>query len=190
MSTTLVIFTLCISFGNASWWHPHPHMNWNYVIGERHINTSIYGNMFVVDLDVDKRIIENLHREGKKVICNFSAGTKECSRKDAGQFPPDGLGAPVKDYPKETWVDIMNIEVRRIMRARIILANSRHCDGVYPSNVDGWVNNQAGLHLTPENQLDYNRYLANAGVPHPQCKFYRSRSPETKRNMLIVKTTS
>ncbi|CAG2208643.1 unnamed protein product [Mytilus edulis] len=89
-------------------------MAWNYVIGELHIDTTIYGNMFVVDLeDVDKRIIENLHR------------------------------------------------VRRIMRARIELAISRHCDGIDPDNLFGWEGNAAGLHLTPENQLDYNRYLAN-----------------------------
>ncbi|XP_052090295.1 uncharacterized protein LOC127726959 [Mytilus californianus] len=46
------------------------------------------------------------------------------------------------------------------MRDRIAHAKSRHCDGVDPDNVDGWAQNQAGLHLTSDNQLDYNRYLA------------------------------
>ncbi|XP_063416906.1 uncharacterized protein LOC134699222 [Mytilus trossulus] len=152
---------MCFSFGYASWWHLNPHMAWNNVIGEPQINTDINGSMFVVDLfDVHKSIIDDFHRKGKKVICYFSAGTKEDWRNDAGEFPSDGLGNINKLWPGETWVDIRNSQVRRIMRDRIKLANYRHCDGVDPDNVDGYSQNQAGLHLTPDDQLDFNRYLA------------------------------
>lgn len=162
MIPTLMIFTFCMALANASWWHPHPHMAWNYVIAEHNIKTDIHGNMFVVDLfDVPKNIIDELHRNGIKVICHFSAGTKEDWRTDAGQFPSDGLGASNKNWTDETWVDIRNIQVRRIMRERIEHANRRHCDGVDPENVNGWEQNRAGLHLTPNDQLDYNRYLAH-----------------------------
>ncbi|CAC5364300.1 unnamed protein product [Mytilus coruscus] len=99
-------------------------------------------------------------RNWKKVICYFSAGTKENWRNDAGEFPSDGLGVPNKYRPGETWVDIRNSQVRRIMRDRIENTNSRHCDGVDPDNVNGWAQNQSGLYLTPDDQLDYNRYLA------------------------------
>ncbi|XP_052090581.1 uncharacterized protein LOC127727174 [Mytilus californianus] len=99
------------------------------------------------------------YRNGKKVICYFSAGTKEDWRKDADQFPSDGLGVPNKHSPGETWVDITNIQVKRIMRNRTAIAKSRHCDGVVPTNVDGASGNQAGFYFTADNQLDYNRYL-------------------------------
>ncbi|XP_076092015.1 uncharacterized protein LOC143063646 [Mytilus galloprovincialis] len=161
MSPTLVILILCFSSLQAAWWRPHQHMSWNDVIAEHNINTDVHGDMFVVDLyDVHTSIIEDLHRKGKKVICYFSAGTKEDWRNDAAKFPSDGLGVPNKDWPGETWVDIRNIYVRHIMRDRIAYAKSRHCDGVDPDNVDGYSQNQAGLHLTPDDQLDFNRYLA------------------------------
>ncbi|XP_076092029.1 uncharacterized protein LOC143063653 isoform X1 [Mytilus galloprovincialis] len=161
MSPTFEILILCFSISHASWWHPHPHMAWNDVINETYINTGVHGEMFVVDLfEVHTSIIEDLHRKGKRVICYFSAGTKEHRRPDYLDFPSDGLGLPNEDRPGDTWVDIKNSQVRRIMRDRFEYAQSRHCDGVCPDNVDGWVENQAGLYLTPENQLDYNRYLA------------------------------
>ncbi|CAC5364296.1 unnamed protein product [Mytilus coruscus] len=127
-------------------------MAWNDVTIETHINTSVHGDMFVVDLfDVPKHIIDDLHRNGKKVICYFSAGTKEDWRKDADQFPSDGLGVPNNHSPGET--------VKRVMRNRTAYAKSRHCDDVVPTNVDGASWNQAGIHFTADNQLDYNRYL-------------------------------
>jgi hypothetical protein len=46
------------------------------------------------------------------------------------------------------------------MAARLDLAATRGCDGVEPDNVDGY-SNKNGLNLTPENQLDYNRYIAD-----------------------------
>ncbi|XP_052090582.1 uncharacterized protein LOC127727175 [Mytilus californianus] len=168
MSQTLVLLSLYFSFTQGSWWRPHQHMYWNDVISEHHINTGVQGEeVFVLDLfDVPKSIIDDLHRKGKKVVCYFSAGTKEDWRADASKFPRDGLGDPNKDWPGETWVDIRNSHVRRIMRDRISYAASRHCDGVDPDNVDGWAQNQAGLHLTPADQLDYNRYLAREAHGH------------------------
>ena len=51
-------------------------------------------------------------------------------------------------------------DVRRIMAARLDLAATRGCDGVEPDNVDGY-SNKNGLGLTPDDQLDYNRYIAD-----------------------------
>ena len=79
------------------------------------------------------------------------------------------------------------------MRARIELAISRHCDGIDPDNLFGWEGNVAGLHLTPENQLDYNRYLANGNtyrIIHGKIRIaccittrnqYQSRGPKVPR---------
>ncbi|CAC5377558.1 unnamed protein product [Mytilus coruscus] len=159
-------------------------MAWNDVINEPHINTGVHGDMFVVDLfDVPTSIIDDLHRKGKRVICYFSAGTKEDWRNDAGKFPPDGLGVPNKDWKGETWVDIRNSQVRRIMRDRIAYAKSRHCDGVDPDNVDGWAQNQAGLHLTSDNQLDYNRYLATG----PALTWFNTLSDRSKESWNAIK---
>ncbi|CAG2252457.1 unnamed protein product [Mytilus edulis] len=84
-------------------------MAWNDVINENYINTGVHGEMFVVDLfEVHTSIIEDLHRKGKRVICYFSAGTKEHRRPDYLDFPSDGLGLPNEDRPGDTWVDIKN----------------------------------------------------------------------------------
>lgn len=42
---------------------------------------------------------------------DFSAGTKEDWRTDAGDFPEEALGAPLDDWAGEVWVDVSN-EVR------------------------------------------------------------------------------
>ncbi|VDI59357.1 Hypothetical predicted protein [Mytilus galloprovincialis] len=71
------------------------------------------------------------------------------------------------------------------MRDRIELANSRHCDGVDPDNVDGYSQNQAGLHLTPANQLDYNRYLDTANP----CLYLKIPSSSLSNCVIILQQT-
>jgi hypothetical protein len=45
------------------------------------------------------------------------------------------------------------------MKARLDLAVQRACDAVEPDNVDGYSNDN-GFGLTPEDQIDFNRFIA------------------------------
>lgn len=126
-------------------------------------DTSLAVDIYFLDLfDTAPETITNLHTRGVKVICYFSAGTFEDWRPDAGQFPSAILGNNLPDWPGEKWLDIRDLEgLAPVILGRISLASQKGCDGIDPDNVDGYTNN-TGFPLTPEDQLAYNIFLANA----------------------------
>jgi len=103
-------------------------------------------------------VIQQLHAKGRVVICYFST-QYENWRPDASSFTSNVLGANLDDWPGERYVDIRSSVIRNIMAARMDLAKSKGCDGVEPDNVDGYTNKN-GLGLTANDQLEYNKYLA------------------------------
>jgi hypothetical protein len=118
--------------------------------------------MYDIDLfDVPQSTIDQLHAQGRIVICYFSAGSYEDWRSDASDFSPALLGSPLGDWEGEWWLDIRQIEngIGPIMEARMDLAVAKQCDGVEPDNIDAYINNN-GLGLTGDDQLVYNRWLA------------------------------
>lgn len=117
----------------------------------------------VYDVDLENTsasTIQSLKRNGKTVICYYSAGSYENWRSDAGRFPRAALGRNMEGWPGEKWIDTRNQTVREIMKSRMELAAQKGCDGVEPDNVDGYSNN-TGFSLTATTQLDFNRFLAS-----------------------------
>lgn len=140
-------------------WSPPPGTSWQWQL-QGNLDRSYDVEMYDIDLfDTSPSTIQQLHNEGRVVICYFSAGSREDWRSDAGDFPSSAIGNPLGGWPGERWVDTRNSTVRNIMRARMDLAASKGCDGVEPDNVDGYTNNP-GFSLTSTTQLDYNRFLA------------------------------
>ena len=136
-------------------------MSWQWQLtGD--IDTSFDVQMYDIDLfDVPQSIIDQLHADGRTVICYFSAGSWEDWRPDADQFPASVKGNS-NGWPGEKWLDIRRIDVLGpIMAARLDLAAQKRCDGVEPDNVDGYTNN-TGFPLNAQDQLTYNIWLANA----------------------------
>ncbi len=119
--------------------------------------------VFDLDLfDTPPEVIARLHQRSVYVMCYFSAGTWEEWRPDADAFPQEVLGKPLEDWPGERWMDIRRLDVLApIMEARMDLAREKGCDGVDPDNVDGYTND-TGFPLTLNDQLAYNRFLAQA----------------------------
>jgi len=105
--------------------------------------------------------LAQLRADGRKIICYFSAGSREDWREDASAFDPADIGRPLDGWPGENWLDIRSPRVRVIMEARLDRAAARGCDAVEPDNVDAYAND-SGFPLTRQDQLDYNRFLANA----------------------------
>ncbi len=116
--------------------------------------------VFNLDLfDTPEGDIQTLKDRGVLVVCYFSAGSFEDWRPDAGDFPGEALGNPLEGWPGERWLDVRHQGLRPIMAARIELAASKGCDAVDPDNVDGYAND-TGFDLTYDDQLAYNRFLA------------------------------
>lgn len=148
-------------------WQPAISTSWQLQLTGT-IDTSLPVQMYDIDLfDASQDTIDQLHAQGIKVICYFSAGTKEAWRTDVGDLPASAVGNALGNYPDENWLDIRDATVRKIMAARMDTAVSKKCDGLDPDNVDAFTydtdgndQNDTGFGLTASDQLDYNRFLA------------------------------
>ncbi|BCX87943.1 hypothetical protein MIN45_P0310 [Methylomarinovum tepidoasis] len=141
-------------------WRPGPQDTWHWQLTGQ-LDTDDDSQIFDIDLfDTPTTTIAALHREGKKVVCYFSAGSFENWRPDAGSFPDSVKGEPLEGWYGEWWLDVRQIDVlASIMQRRLDLAKAKGCDGVEPDNVDAY-GNSSGFPLTREDQLRYNRFLA------------------------------
>ncbi len=144
----------------GNWFRPVEETTWQWQLtGD--INTSYDAEVYDIDLfDVSESTIGKLQAEGKKVIAYFSAGSYEQWRIDASSFSESDLGNPLDGWPGERWVDIRSPEIHSLMLNRLDLAKEKGFDGVEPDNVDGYSNN-TGFDLTANDQLAYNRFMAN-----------------------------
>lgn len=109
--------------------------------------------------DVPETTLTAVH-EGALLACYFSAGSYEDWRPDAEDVPAEARGRPLDGWPGEWWLDVRREDVRALMAARLDLAAARGCDLVDPDNVNGWTNH-TGFPLTAEEQLAFNRFLAD-----------------------------
>jgi hypothetical protein len=141
-------------------WSPGPGTSWQWQL-QGTIDTSIDVDMYDIDLfDSSNGLIDDLHNDGRRVICYFSAGSWEDWRSDAGDFPESVKGNPLDGWPGEKWLDVRDlVSLGPIMAARLDLAAAKGCDGVEPDNVDGY-SNDSGFPLSGQDQLDFNLWLA------------------------------
>jgi len=142
------------------WYKPTQNQTWHWQLtGE--LNTTIKANIYDIDLfETTSQTIKSLQDSGKKVMCYFSAGSFEPNRDDSNLFDKNDLGNTLEGWEDEKWLDIRSDKVRDIMLSRIQLAKEKGCDGVEADNVDGYTNN-SGFNLTYENQLEFNKFLAD-----------------------------
>lgn len=147
------------SSSGATVWTAPVGTSWQWQLSGT-LDTSLDVNMFDIDLfDTPTERIDALRSANKRVICYFSAGTREDWRSDANQFDAAAVGADMEDWEGEAWLDVRAQNVRDIMKTRLDLAVQKRCDGVEPDNVDGY-QNDSGFPLTSADQLAYNQFLA------------------------------
>ena len=159
-----ILFSLLLPIVHAeaaAIWTPVPTTTWQWQLTgtvDQSFNVQVY------DIDLfnnSASVISSLHNQGRKVICYMSAGTWEDWRPDAGQFP-DSVKGNSNGWPGEKWLDIRQISILGpIMEARMDLAVQKGCDAIEPDNIDGYAN-RSGFPLTANDQLVFNRFLANA----------------------------
>ncbi|EYE90034.1 endo alpha-1,4 polygalactosaminidase [Aspergillus ruber CBS 135680] len=142
-------------------WQPAAGSTFQIMILYQLDDTSTNADIYDIDLFYNtKDIITQLHKDGRKVLCYFSAGSYEDWRDDRTQFHKSDLGSNLAGWPGERWLDINSENVRRIMLSRLDTARDKGCDGVDPDNVDGY-DNHNGLGLTRADAADYVNWLAN-----------------------------
>lgn len=148
-----------VADATATRWVPGTSDTWQWQLHGT-LNTSYAVNVYDIDLfETSQATIDTLHAQGRRVVCYFSAGSSEDWRSDFSRFLPADMGEPLDDWPGERWLDVRSDNVKAIMRSRLDLARSKGCDGVEPDNVDGYTNG-SGFDLSAEDQLAYNRFLA------------------------------
>jgi hypothetical protein len=132
---------------------------WQYQL-QGEIDPTIDAELFVIDLfNVDAELIAELHGTGRLAVAYLSAGTFEPFRDDADAFPEAVIGNPLVSYPNESWLDVRDSEVRRLMAARLDIAASKGFDGVLPTNLSA-DSSDNGFGLQTADVHDYAAWLA------------------------------
>lgn len=144
----------------GSYWKPKGKMSWQIQFSGTQ-DTSIQAAVYFIDaVDSPATRISQIHSQGQKAVCYFSAGTFENWRPDAASFPASVKGSAVGGWPGENWLDIRQISILKpIMQKRIAVAKQKGCDGVMIDNDDNYTNS-TGFPLSASDQLAYNRMLA------------------------------
>jgi hypothetical protein len=144
---------------DQNWYKPNTYTSWQWQLtGE--INTQYDVDLYDIDLfETSNEEIQAIKNSGKKVICYFSAGSYEEGREDSDSFTSELKGKKMDGWD-ELWLDIRDETLRPIMKGRLDLAKEKGCDGVEADNVDAYLND-SGFNLTSENQLEYNKFLAD-----------------------------
>ncbi|MFO0747135.1 MAG: endo alpha-1,4 polygalactosaminidase [Myxococcota bacterium] len=146
----------------AERWHAHGGTTWQIQL-EGALERTADVQAYDVDLfEVSAREIAALQRDGRAVICYFSAGSWEEYRPDVDAFPEAARGNALAGFPDERWLDIRREDVRAALVPRFDLAVAKGCDAVDPDNVHGFSEN-TGFDLSAADQLDFNRWLAARG---------------------------
>ena len=135
-------------------------MSWQWQL-QGDIDSTYDADVYDIDLfDAPDAVIRQLHDDGRIVICYFSTAYEDW-RDDAADWPSEVLGSALDDWDGERWVDIRSDAARSVLVARLDLARARGCDGVEPDNVTAY-RNDSGFELTVDDQLEFNRFLADA----------------------------
>jgi len=146
------------------WWQPKPLTTWQIQLNGEKIDTSYDVSMYIVDLFLaPPATIQALRDANRQVMCYFNAGIYENWRDDAADYPQEILGNPyLLDLDIQRWVDIRALDVLQpILERRLDLAVQKGCTGILPAGMNGYTQD-TGFPLTAEDQLAFNRWLAQA----------------------------
>jgi hypothetical protein len=141
-------------------WQPAVHASFQWQLSEP-VDLSVDAAVYDIDLfDTPANVVAALHARGRYVICYIDVGSWENWRPDAQQFPASVLGKVYTGYPDERWLDIRQVSILApLIEARMDQCQAKGFDAIEPDNIDGY-ENDTGFPLTAQDQLTYNRFLA------------------------------
>ncbi|MGW3560678.1 endo alpha-1,4 polygalactosaminidase [Streptomyces sp. NPDC000963] len=141
-------------------WRPRPGLSWQWQLDGR-VDPSVDVPVYDIDgFENSAADVARLHRDGRKVICYVNVGAWEDYRPDRDAFPESVLGGP-NGWHGERWLDIRRVDVLRpLMERRFDMCRDKGFDAVEPDLVEGY-GNDTGFPLTADDQLRYNRVIAD-----------------------------
>lgn len=145
----------------AERWMPGPGTSaWQFQLQGK-IDTSIEADVYEVDgFDVSKKTVDELHSQGRRVICYIDVGSWEQYRPDRKDFPKSVIGKKYEGYPNERWLDIRRFHrFAKPLKARIAMCARKGFDGLEPDNIAGF-ENDTGFPIKAKHQLRFNRWIA------------------------------
>jgi hypothetical protein len=147
---------------DAALWHPASNTTWQIQFSGN-IDLSVNVDAFDLDMfETTARMVRRIHRDGRRAVCYINAGAWENWRPDTGDYPSAVKGKPLDGWPGERWLDIRRLDVLApILGSRLDRCSSKGFDGVEFDNVEGY-QNPTGFGLTRNDQLAFNRWLADA----------------------------
>jgi hypothetical protein len=138
-----------------------PGSSWQYQL-QGTVDTNVPANVFDVDgFATPAATLAAIHADHHFALCYLNAGAWESFRPDASSYPSRILGKEYPGYPDERWIDIRDqTSLRPILLARLrTQCKDKGFDGVEWDNVESY-NQDTGFALTPDDQLRFNRWLA------------------------------
>jgi hypothetical protein len=85
----------------VTWWKPKPGTSWQIQYSGT-LNLKLDVDVYNLDLyETSTKTIASLHKQGRRVICYFSAGSYEDWRSDASRFPKAAIGKPLDGWDGE-----------------------------------------------------------------------------------------
>ncbi|MDT0441911.1 endo alpha-1,4 polygalactosaminidase [Streptomyces johnsoniae] len=140
-------------------WRPAPGLDWQWQLTGP-LDLAVDVPVYDIDgFESDARDVAALHERDVRVICYINAGAWEDFRPDRDAFPAGLLGEG-NGWEGERWLDIRQLEaLRPLMAARFDLCRDKGFDAVEPDLLDGYLN-ETGFPLTADDQLAYNRMIA------------------------------
>jgi hypothetical protein len=164
-----LLFTLLVIPGGArasSWWQPSGELTWQMQFSGR-IDKSVKADAYDIDaFESSATVVAKLHGLGRHVVCYIDAGSWENFRPDANRYPASVKGRVMDGWPAERWLDIRQIDVLGpILDDRLAMCAAKGFDGVEFDNVDGY-SNKTGFPLTAQDQLAFDRWLADTAHAH------------------------
>lgn len=147
---------------DQEWWVPQSGQSFQ-VQFEGEIDLTVDVDIMTLDLfETSGEDVSFLQDRGVKVLCYLNAGAWENWRPDREAFSKQLLGRFYQGWPGERWLDIRDLaRLEPLLSARLDLCAAKGFDGVEPDNLDGYLN-PTGFDLSPEDQLAFNRWLAQS----------------------------
>ncbi|WP_078891149.1 endo alpha-1,4 polygalactosaminidase [Streptomyces sp. NRRL S-350] len=141
-------------------WQPAPGLAWQWQLGGGAVDQSVDVPVYDIDgFENDASVVAALHAKGRKVICYVNAGSWEDFRPDSAAFTKSLQGSDT-GWKGEKWFDIRKLDqLKPLMAARFDMCRSKGFDAVEPDTIEAY-NQNSGFPLTADDQLRYNRMLA------------------------------
>jgi hypothetical protein len=149
------------ALGAPAWWKPPQKLTWFWQLQGAIDNGHAVAAYDIDGFENEAGEVAALHAQGKRVICYIDVGTAENFRPDYSSFPKSTLGHS-NGWPGEKWLDIRNLSaIEPIMAKRFAMCREKGFDAVEPDNIEAF-SNKSGFPITPQQQLTYNEWVAEA----------------------------